>query len=97
MNGLVVSECDSGVRVQDSENIMMVGCLFRGTKKGPDISLDHDCRQITLRRIKLLAESLGSECRRSAESEDQPSSISASRNRFEPSNGRFGYPRRYGL
>lgn len=48
MNGLVVSECDSGVRIQDSENIMMVGCLFRGTKKGPDISLDHDCRQITL-------------------------------------------------
>ena len=47
MNGLVVVQCDSGVRVQDSENIMMVGCLFEEQKRGQISRSDHDCRQIT--------------------------------------------------
>lgn len=48
LSGLVLSDCGSGVRVEDSEKVLVTGCLFRGTQKGPDLFFGESCREVVL-------------------------------------------------
>lgn len=48
LSGLVMAECGSGVKLETCKDVVVTGCLFRGTKEGPDLSCDESCRGISL-------------------------------------------------
>ena len=48
LSGLVFTDCGSGVRVDDSTQVLVSGCLFRGTQTGPDLQFGEQCREVML-------------------------------------------------
>ena len=48
LSGLVISDCDSGIRVVQCKDIVVTGCLFRGTKTGPDLMVDDESKAVSL-------------------------------------------------
>lgn len=48
LSGLVISDCETGVRIVDCEDVLITGCLVRGTKTGADLSVDEASRNVSL-------------------------------------------------
>lgn len=46
--GLVLSDCGTGIVCRNSKEVLVSGCLVRGTQSGPDLKVDEASKQISV-------------------------------------------------